>query len=136
MEAFRRHYSYGITGGDNQVYHKHVDSLIIQDLYFTSLNADLVNLGHIEDARNVRILGLLGANLFFNMEMEIDVRNSVLYLYKIDADGNRQHSSDDSATHHDLQLPIEVENNIMFINAVSNTKKLRFCRIRELKAMC
>ncbi|MBC8046442.1 MAG: aspartyl protease family protein [Fimbriimonadaceae bacterium] len=119
---------YGITGGGNQVFKTWVDSLIIQDMYFTEIDADLVNLGHIEDARGVKILGLLGADLFLNLEMEIDLQNNVLYLYKIDAIGNRIFTeADTNKTVADLQIPIQIENNILFINAAAGNKKLRFC---------
>lgn len=119
--------SLGITGGGAQVYHKNIDSLIIKDLYFTGLSADLVNLGHLEDAKGVKILGLLGADIFYNMEIEIDAKNSVLYLYKLDQQGNSLSLRTDLTPMPGLQLKTQVENNIMFIQGTVGTKQLRFC---------
>lgn len=117
--------SFGITGGGNQVYYKHLDSLVIDKLSYQSLDADLVDLGHLENSRGIKILGLLGANLFFEMEMEIDMQNSVLYLYKLDKAGNRL--EDIISLTPDLEVPIVIENNIMFMQATVGEKKLRFC---------
>jgi len=117
--------SYGITGSGTRVYSKNIDSLIIQDLYYTSLHADLVNLGHIEDARGVKILGLLGANLFFDLQMEVDVQNNLLHLVKLNSAGEPLYQTDTLLP--DLNIPIEIENDILFLNGIAGTKKLRFC---------
>lgn len=117
--------SFGITGGGNQVYYKHLDSLVIDKLFYQSIDADLVDLGHLENSRGIKILGLLGANLFFGLEMEIDLQNSVVYLYKLDKAGNRL--EDIIQTKPDMEVPLVIENNIMFLNAMVGDKKLRFC---------
>ncbi|MFI5134938.1 MAG: aspartyl protease family protein [Chitinophagales bacterium] len=118
----------GITGGGNQVYHVQVDSLIIENLFYTALDADVVNLGHLEDAKGVKILGLLGANLFSQMEMEIDLQHSILRLSK--TDGNGQLASSvftGDPKQPDLAIPFELDNNIIFVNTMVAGKKLRFC---------
>jgi len=117
----------GITGGGNQVYHMQVDSLVIDELYYTSLDADVVNLGHLEDAKGVKILGLLGANLFSQMEMEIDLQHSILRLTRMDGSGQLLSVSSGDPPPPDMLVPIELENNIIFINSTVAGKKLRFC---------
>ncbi len=119
--------SYGISGGGEQVFRQKIDSLIIQDLFFTELDADVVNLGHIEDAKGVKILGLLGANLFLDMEIEIDLLNSELILYKIDKEGERIYKGDTITLIADIKIPVETDNNLLFINIIVEEKKLRFC---------
>lgn len=117
---------YGITGGGNTVLNTTIDSLVISELFYTRVDADIVNLGHLEDARGVRILGLLGTTLFSRMEMEIDMRNDLLYLYRLDENGERIVPS----THKqapDLQIPLEIVNDILFIEGRIANKKLRFC---------
>jgi hypothetical protein len=92
------------------------------------LNADLVNLGHIEDSKGVRILGLLGASLFSQMEMEIDVNNNVLYLYRLNQSGDRLHVSADSVNkRRHIRIPIEIERSIVFLRGSVGGTKLRFC---------
>ncbi|MFI5172840.1 MAG: hypothetical protein ACHQFW_10640, partial [Chitinophagales bacterium] len=119
--------SYGISGGGEQVLHQNIDSLIIDDLFFTGVDADVVNLGHIENAKGVKILGLLGANLFTGMEMEIDIEHGTLTVYKINMEGNRLYADDTTSAVADINMEIEVDNNIIFLEASVAEKKLRFC---------
>ena len=120
--------SAGITGDGGTVYHTKIDSLIIQDLYYTSIDADLVDLGHLEDSKGIKILGLLGANLFSQMEMEIDIRNNVMYLRKLDEHGEPVKENRDSlSTPPDFLFPIQTINNIIFLDGSVSGKKLRFC---------
>lgn len=118
----------GITGSMRLVTQTTIERLSIQDLAYRSLQADLVNLGHIEDNKGVKILGLLGASLFDDLEMEIDVHKNVLYLHKITKSGDRMAASTSMpALKPDLQVPIEEINNIIFINARIGDSKLRYC---------
>lgn len=119
--------AYGIGGTAAQVFHQSIDSLIIDHLYFTDLDADVVNLGHIETAKGVKILGLLGANLFTDMEMVIDERNSKLILYKLDKEGERIFKGDADTLIPDIEIPVELYNDIIYLNGESGGKKLRFC---------
>lgn len=119
--------AYGIAGANTQIFHQAIDSLIIDELYFTDLDADVVNLGHIETAKGVKILGLLGANLFTDMEMVIDERNSKLILYKLDKEGERIFKDDADSLVPDIDIAIEIYNDIIFLNGESGGKKLRFC---------
>ena len=119
--------AYGIAGTNTQIFRQVIDSLIIDSLYFTDLDADVVNLGHIETAKGVKILGLLGANLFTDMEMVIDERNSKLILYKLDKAGERIFKGDIDTLIPDIDIPIELYNDIIYLNGESAGKKLRFC---------
>ncbi len=116
---------FGITGGANSVLNTTIDSLVISDLFYTRVDADIVNLGHLENARGVRILGLLGSSLFNNMEMELDLKNDLLYVYKIDAEGNRIAAADQSNP--DLELDLQIYNDILLVDGKIGNKKLRFC---------
>lgn len=118
--------SYGITGGGNTILNTTIDSLIITDLFYTNVDADIVNLGHLEDARGVKILGLLGASLFKEVEMEIDYRNNLLILYKLDKEGNRIVGNERTQLP-DVDVSIDITNDIIFMDVVAAEKKLRFC---------
>lgn len=118
----------GVTGGVSTVTHTVIERLDIQKLFYTSLQADLVNLGHIEDGKGVKILGLLGASLFNELEMEIDIDKNVMYLYKLNKLGERISSAAQvSAVKADLQIPLEIEGNIIFLDASVGGSKLRYC---------
>lgn len=116
--------TYGITGGGDNVMNTKVDSLSLGDLYFTKVDADIVNLGHIEDARGVKILGLLGANLFLDLVIEIDVKENTLHLYR---PAYYDSLMTTAGTVADMELPLEIENDIIFMPAVCAEKKMRFC---------
>lgn len=118
--------SYGITGGGNTVLNTTVDSLVIQKLFYTDVDADIINLGHLEDARGVKILGLLGSSLFMEVEMEIDLQNNLLIIYKLDSEGNRI-VGNERQQKPDIEMPIDVTNDIIFMDVLIAEKKLRFC---------
>ncbi|MGB3076414.1 MAG: aspartyl protease family protein [Chitinophagales bacterium] len=119
----------GVTGGMNTAVTKTViNRLTIQELYYKSLQADMVSLGHIEDSKGVKILGLLGASLFSDLEMEIDVSRNVLYLYKLNKSGDRiATTGTTTSVQQRLQIPFVIENNIIFINTSIGGNKLRYC---------
>jgi hypothetical protein len=52
-------------------------------LQYFKTEADLTNLGQIENAKGIRILGLLGVELFKQCEMIIDFEKSLIFLHRI-----------------------------------------------------
>jgi len=74
----------GITGAIGDVYCTNVDRLQISDLYYENVKADVADLGHIENRRGVKILGLFGLNMIKNFEIVFDVNNSELQLNRLD----------------------------------------------------
>jgi predicted aspartyl protease len=120
--------AYGVTGGGTPVYRYTADSLFIRSMAYNYVRADLAQLGHLENARGVKILGLLGTNLFLDMELELDLANEVLILYRTDKAGNCLHSADEADSGvPDLELPMTVDNNLLFIRGNCDKKKMRFC---------
>lgn len=118
--------SLGITGGESPVSRQRVDSLLIEELFYTSVFADVVNLGHIEDAKGLKLLGLLGTNLFTQLAMEIDVENDVIYLERAGAKAT-QPASGSASGQPDVVLNFDVLNDIIFLEGTVANKKLRFC---------
>lgn len=88
--------------------------------------ADLVNLGHIENARGIKIFGLIGFSLLSKFEVIIDYENSLLYLYRITKKRNEESRcfllKDTSAY---STVPIEIVNNKIVTRATLAGKKLR-----------
>ncbi|MES2775010.1 MAG: retroviral-like aspartic protease family protein [Bacteroidota bacterium] len=60
-----------------------VDKFSFGGLEFNRLDADMINLGHIEDKRNIKILGLIGVSFFKDTEMIIDYEKMVIHLHRI-----------------------------------------------------
>lgn len=74
--------SVGIIGNTNAIYELQINRLEISKLYYEKIIVELTELNHIEDSKNIKILGLLGTALFENLELIIDVRKNTLYLIK------------------------------------------------------
>lgn len=60
-----------------------VKSFVFGEMKFVRPKADLIDLGHIENTKGIKILGLLGMELFRQCEVIIDYENSLLYVHQI-----------------------------------------------------
>ncbi|HPS63433.1 MAG TPA: pepsin/retropepsin-like aspartic protease family protein [Bacteroidales bacterium] len=116
----------GVTGSTSGVSRLHVRSLAISDLEFKSIAADVIPLGHLENRRGVKILGLFGMSQLKDLEMVIDLAGNELQLYTLDRDGNRPHS-EPAPIRYDVTQRIEVYRNVMFVKASIGGKLLDFC---------
>jgi predicted aspartyl protease len=116
------------AGGESApVYRTKVNNLNIRELYFEKIAADLSDLGHIENQRGIKILGLLGVGLFTSFEMVIDLHKSVVYLHRLDANGNVPESERVVHTEEILNIPIVLMRNIITVNATVAGKTLTLC---------
>ncbi len=120
------HNSGGINGTISDVSNININNITIAQLKYKSVRADLTDLGHIENRRGVKIIGLFGFSLIKDFEILIDVNHSQLKLFKIDRKGNRINSMS-SKFKADLTQTIEISNNILFLRGVIAGKKLNFC---------
>lgn len=78
----------GVTGSINQVRSTVIDSIDFSGIYYHNVEADIANLGHIEDRRGVKIIGLLGLSMIDDFEIILNASKDLLILHKIDKDGN------------------------------------------------
>jgi predicted aspartyl protease len=60
-----------------------VSLLSFGPIKYYKVEADRINLGHIENSKGLKILGLLGMQLFKRFEMIIDYEKNLLYLHLI-----------------------------------------------------
>lgn len=102
-------------------------NLAIKELFFPKLNADLSDLGHIENQRGIKILGLLGISLFTSFEMVIDLNKDVLYLHRLDKTGAVPLKEKLVTSEPILKLPFRLSQNIITLDATIAGKKLIFC---------
>ncbi|MBK8487770.1 MAG: aspartyl protease family protein [Chitinophagales bacterium] len=117
----------GIGSSNNNIKRLTTDSLTIGDLVFKNITADVIPLGHLENMRGIKVIGLIGAGLFYNLEIEIDANNSVLIIYKIDKQGNRIVINENTPILiPDILLPLQLFNNVLLIDGKINGKKLKF----------
>ena len=120
------HPSNGVNGSISNVSSVNIDQLSFSELTLKRLKADLTDLGHLENRRKVKILGLLGLSLIRNFEIIIDVNNNQLQLFRIDKKGNRL-SSNTKSFQADITQPFETSNNVIFLRGTIKGKKLNFC---------
>ena len=116
----------GVTGSTGIIARVNVKRLAVAGLIYTNIPADVTPLGHLENRRGVKILGLFGMSLLKNLEIVIDSRNSELQLYKLDKDGNRV-GTPAPEVKFDITHKIEQFRNIMFVKASIGGKALYFC---------
>lgn len=109
------------------VQHTMIENLDIRELHFDNVAADVSELGHIENSRGIRILGLLGVGLFTSFEVVIDLYKNVLYLHKLDAHGNVPERERVVHTPEILKVPIELMRNIITVETIVAGKRLTFC---------
>ena len=114
-----------INGSANPVMSTLIKRLEIRDLFYEDVQADIANLGNIENKRGVKILGLMGINLFKQLELEMDVSGLTMNIYRLNRDGERM---DGPAGHKKAQvIPFSLINDVMIMKGKINGKKLKLC---------
>lgn len=73
----------GVTGGGAGNSPTSVEKFGFGPVHYERLEADRVNLGHIENSKGIKILGLMGVQLFRKFEMILDYEKNVIHLHLI-----------------------------------------------------
>ena len=118
--------SSGINGSIGTVEQTTIDKIEFAGLIYKKVKVDLANLGHIENRRGVKILGLIGFNLMKDFEILIDTKNNQLKLYRLNKAGERV-SSQSAGFKPDYSQKIWMISNILFLEGKIGGKKLNFC---------
>jgi len=116
----------GVTGLATPGYRVRVKQLELAGIRYDNVYADVTNLGHLENRRNVQIYGLIGMNLLKSMEIVIDVRKNELQLYRLDKTGNRLQPSSRKILY-DVKAAVEESHNIAIVSVRIADKTLCFC---------
>lgn len=96
-----------------------VRKLNVQGLEYYNLSADITDLAAIENKRGVKILGLMGLSLFDSYIFDLNVYTQQLILYK----GFTSKKIENDLV---LDIPIEIRNNVIIVNAKAGDIELRF----------
>lgn len=129
---FRKYVSYkkpaggGVTGSMSEVTGTILNKIDVSGLFYEKVTADLAELGHIEDKRGVKILGLFGLKMIDNLEVIFDACRSELRLNRIDEDGNRLDSKV-IIPQFEFTQKLETSYNFMMIRGRISDKVLNFC---------
>lgn len=116
--------SNGITGGVDKVSTIAIDKLRIADLEMKKFRASVADLGHIENQKGVKVLGLFGFEAIKNFEIVIDFNRQIMQLHKIDKNGNRLSATSSTP---DYIQKFETSKNIIFLKGIIAGKELKFC---------
>jgi hypothetical protein len=117
----------GATGVGGEASQTLINRFSLGTLDYPPMQADLVNLGHLENSKGIKILGLLGIALFKQCELIIDFEKSLIYLHRI---GRKE-----AATYRHKQLtdtsafnivPIFMRDNRIVTRTIMAGKKLEF----------
>ena len=129
---FRKYEKYGgtstvgSTGAVGTVEQIMLDKIELANLTYRKVTADVTNLGHIENRRGVKILGLFGFNLIRDFEVHIDAPGNQLKLYRVDKAGNRI-TANKSIFKADISQKFSILSNILFLQGKIGGKNLNFC---------
>jgi predicted aspartyl protease len=117
----------GITGATSDNHPSFLEDLSFGPIHYYNVEADRVNLGHLENSKGIRIHGLLGMQLFKRFEMIIDYDKSLIHLHLI----SRKESA---AYRHDMlkdtslydEFSIQIDNNKLLTYGFMAGKRLTF----------
>ena len=116
----------GVTGAVGFVEQIMIDHIEFSNLSYKNISADITNLGHIENKRGIKILGLIGFSMMRKLEIVLDINNNQLKLFRIDKEGKRLNNSA-SRFNADHTQKIESTTNILFLKGMIGGKMLNFC---------
>jgi len=95
------------------------------DLSFKRLTADVADLSAIENNKHIKILGLLGTQIFRKMAITVDHFHNVLYLHKLDSKGEIP-VGERVFNNPEMTTPFKYLNDVIFLQGSINQKKLWF----------
>jgi Aspartyl protease len=115
----------GITGASAGSFATYVHNFSILDLQYSRLTAQVTDLSFIENGRNIKILGLLGTRLFSKFALTVDLFRNVLYIQKLDKDGNIPETE---KVYHDRFMisPFRFLNDVIFLKGDVNNNTYWF----------
>jgi predicted aspartyl protease len=110
----------GLSGTVQELRYADIDSFYFGSLLYRNLEASIIDLSHLEDLRQIKILGLIGTALFEKYLLSIDFVNSNLTLSDL---GKKEPSFDDA----DFTTKFTLENQVIITKITLLDKKLNFC---------
>jgi hypothetical protein len=115
----------GINGSSDRAFSTVVHNFKILDLQYSRLTACVTDLSSIENGRNIKILGLLGTRLFSKFAITVDLFRNVLYIQKLDKDGNIP-ETERVLNNRFMVSPFHYLNDVIFLKGSVNDHPLWF----------
>jgi hypothetical protein len=117
----------GVCGSEGARIQTEIKQFNLGAIKYYKLDADMINLGNIENIRGVKILGLLGVQLFKQFEMIIDYEKNLIYLHLISKKETKTYQSEqlkDTSAY--TVVPIDINDNKIITHLELAGKKLCF----------
>jgi predicted aspartyl protease len=117
----------GITGSVGRNEGTTVAHVSMGGVNYFQVEADRINLGHLESSKGIRILGLLGMQLFTKFEMIIDYERSVIHLHLITGKASAEYRNEqlkDTAAYD--EFPIDITDYKIIVHTEMAGKHLLF----------
>jgi hypothetical protein len=119
--------SNGINGTVSNVEQIIISEFVFGKLLENQLKADLLPLGHIENARKLKIIGLIGIKFFSNCEVIFDFENSTLQFTIINKKFSKNYKNRLIGDTNIVKiLPFTITDNRLIVQASIANKKLKF----------
>jgi hypothetical protein len=115
-----------ISGSSSGIQKTTIKELSFGTMQYFRMEADVTNLGQIENAKGIKVLGLLGVELFKQCEMIIDFEKSLIYLHRIikkEASSYIHEFLKDTSAYR--TLPIDLKDNRIITTTEMEGKKLK-----------
>jgi predicted aspartyl protease len=108
----------GISNLEVDIIRTRVDSLSIRSLSYERIDADVADLSHLENSRKLKILGLLGTNLFKEFVVGIDFKMQNITLQSPEKFKKTQ------SFFGMARIPFTLKNNMILLSGQINNKSV------------
>lgn len=115
----------GVHQSIENVREKYIKALSIHHLSLEQLNADVIDLSHIEKVKNIKLLGIIGYSILKDFEVFIDMHLNQITLTKTDKYGERLSKKVYAETIHD-SIDFKLKKHTIVLDATIGTEKVKF----------
>ncbi|MFD1256404.1 aspartyl protease family protein [Mucilaginibacter terrae] len=116
----------GVNGNSAGTFRTEVKNFSLGlDLSFKRLTADVADLSAIENSKHIKILGLLGTQIFRKLAITVDHFHNVLYIHKLDSKGEIP-AGERIFNNPEMTTPFKYMNDVIFLQGSINQKNLWF----------
>lgn len=123
----QQHQQQDINGTGGEVAMILLSSFRMGAFSYSQVQAEMLNLGHIEQSKGVKILGLIGVAMFRQCEMIIDYENNLIHLHHINKQERQvyHHTMLNDAANY-LEYPIDIRDNRILVKTNIGNRDLQF----------
>jgi len=121
----KRKQSSGVHNDIEDVREKYLKKLSIESLSLEKLNADVIDLSHIEKIKKIEVLGIIGYSILKDFEVFIDMHLNQITLSKIDKNGELLSKKVYAETIHD-SIDFKLKKHTIVLDALIENHKVKF----------